>query len=173
MEKLLGNPKRYIWLLVSASLLISACGFHLRGTVVLPAIMANTYVDGEQYPDLTRSLRDQLQGSNVRLVESARDATARIHLLSETRSRRLLSVDINGQANAYELIYQVSFEVLDVEGEILLPRQNLSRSRDLNVSGGNLLGKSREQQQIYDSLLLSVASAILQRIQYSPLETSR
>lgn len=160
---------RYIWLLVMA-LLLSACGFQLRGTVELPAIMANTYVDGDRYPDLSRSLRDQLQGSNVQLVESAAIASAQIRLLSETRGRRILSVDVNGQANAYELVYQVSFELVDADGKILLARQSLSRSRDLNVSGGNLLGKSREQQQIYDTLVLSMASAILQRIQYSRLE---
>lgn len=147
-------------------LLLGACGFHLRGTVELPAAMVSTYVDGERYPDLARSLRDQLQASNVRLVESVVNATARIHLINETRTRRILSVDVNGQANAYELIYQVSFEVLDTEGKTLLPLQTLSRSRDLNVSGGNLLGKSSEEQQIYDSLLLAMASAILQRIQY-------
>ncbi|MDH5185091.1 MAG: LPS assembly lipoprotein LptE [Gammaproteobacteria bacterium] len=155
------------------SILLSACGFHLRGTVVLPASMANTYVDGERYPDLTRALRDQLQGSNVRLVESASNATARIRLLSATRSRRILSVDANGQANAYELIYQVSFELLDAEGGILLPSQSLVRSRDLNVSGDNLLGKSSEEEQIYDSLLLSMASAILQRIQYSRQDSTQ
>jgi len=168
----MGSWTRFIWPLLAA-LLLAGCGFHLRGTVELPAAMANTYVDGERYPDLVRSLRDQLQGSNVRLVESATTATARIHLLSETRSRRILSVDANGQANAYELVYQVRFELLDAEGKILLPAQTLSRSRDLNVSGGNLLGKSSEEQQIYDGLLLSMVSAILQRIQYSRLGVSQ
>jgi len=164
----LGIRVPYLWPLL-AVLLLAGCGFHLRGSVELPAAMASTYVDGERYPDLVRSLRDQLQDSNVHLVESAATATARIHLLSETRSRRILSVDTNGQANAYELVYQVRFELLDADGKILLPAQTLSRSRDLNISGGNLLGKSSEEQQIYDGLLLSMASAILQRIQYSSL----
>jgi len=165
----MGRRTQSLWPLL-AVLLLAGCGFHLRGSVELPAAMARTYVDGEHYPDLVRSLRDQLQGSNVQLVESAVTATAQIHLLSETRSRRILSVDAGtGQANVYELVYQVRFELLDAKGQVLLPAQTLSRSRDLNISGGNLLGKSSEEQQIYAGLLLSMASAILQRIQYSRL----
>ena len=166
------KPERYIRLLL-LSMLLSACGFHLRGTVELPALMASTYVDGDRYPDLSRSLRDQLQGSNVRLVDTASRATAQIRLLGETRSRRILSVDTNGQANAYELIYQARFELVAADGKVLLANQSLSRSRDLNVSGGNLLGKSREQQQIYQALVPAMAIAILQRIQYSNVDNAR
>ena len=161
---------RWVWLL---PLFLSACGFHLRGTVLLPVEMAQTYVEAGKYPDLARALRDQLQGSNVTLVSSVSVATAVIRLQSESRSRRILSVDSNGQANAYELVYQVSFDLVDMHGESLLPTQSLSRSRDLNLSGDNLLGKSREEQQIYDTLLLNMASAILQRIQYARLGTAQ
>jgi LPS-assembly lipoprotein len=152
--------------LLVVGLSLSACGFHLRGSVQLPPVMARTYVEAGRAGELAEDLRELLRSSGVQLVGSKPEASAVIRLLGDQRERRVIAVDTSGAASAYELSYQARFELLDGDGAVLLGGQSLSRSRDLNFDGANVLGKSREEEQIYAALRSDVAAAILQRIQY-------
>jgi len=153
-------------LLLLLGLSVSACGFHLRGSVTLSPMMARTYVEAGQSVELAAELSDLLQSSGAQLVTQRLEAKAVIKLLGEQRQRRVIAVDSNGAASAYELSYQASFELLDGDGAVLMARQLVSRSRDLSYDSGNVLGKSREEEQTYRALRAEVAAAILQRIQY-------
>jgi LPS-assembly lipoprotein len=153
-------------LLLWLGLSLAACGFHLRGSVELPPVMARSFVEAGQAGELAAEVRGLLQSSGVQVVSSRGDATVVIRLLGEQRQRRVIAVDTSGAASAYELTYQVRFELRDGEDAVLMPPQSLSRSRDLNFDGGNVLGKSREEEQIYAALRTDLATAILQRIQY-------
>jgi len=158
-------PWRALQLLL-LGLSLSACGFHLRGSVKLPPVMARTYIDAGQADELATELGGLLQGSGVELVVSRGQATAVIRLMDEQRRSRVTTVNTSGAASSYELSDQVDIELQGPDGEVLLPRQTLSRSRDLNFDGSNVLGKSREQQQIYSALRRDLAAAILTHIQY-------
>ncbi|MBD3671817.1 MAG: hypothetical protein HUJ29_13690 [Gammaproteobacteria bacterium] len=153
--------------LMGLILSLSACGFHLRGSVALPAVMEKSFVEAGQYRELGQALEQRLRGAGMQLVASEAEASAVIRLLGEQRQRRVIAVDTSGQASAYELSYTVSFELHDGAGETLLGRQSLSSSRDLNFDAANVLGKSREEAQIYEALREAAASSILQRIQYA------
>jgi len=153
-------------LLLLLGLILSACGFHLRGDIQLPAVMAHTYVEAGQAGELAAEIRAQLGAAGGEPAGNRAQASAVLRLLGEQRQRRVIAVDSSGAASAYELSYQASFELLDAEGAVLLARQSLTRSRDLSFDGGNVLGKSREEEQIYQALRADVAAAILQRIQY-------
>lgn len=161
------NPWRAV-LLLWLSATLSACGFHLRGEVQLPPVMARPYIDAGRSPELASDLEDLLKGNGITPVDSRDAASSVIRLTGESRNRRLTTVSVSGTASGYELSYQAGFEVVAADGQVLLGQASLSRSQDISLTANNnILGKSREEEQIYTRLRRAVAGAILQRIQYS------
>jgi len=139
-------------LLATGSLSLVACGFHLRGAVVLPPQMERTQLVGiDARSALAEEIRTALENAGARVVEV--DATAQLVISGEREARRLLSVGSTGRASEYELTYQFSYELRapaqDKTGEaitvVLLPQQTMSLNRDYSFDPDNVLGKGEEE----------------------------
>ncbi|HFD78856.1 MAG TPA: hypothetical protein ENK05_00500 [Gammaproteobacteria bacterium] len=155
-----------IMVALGAALLLSACGFHLRGSVQLPPVLKEVYLQSNSpFKGITPVLRDQLLSAGAKVVEQAEDATAVIHILNERSERRVLSVGSTGRASEYELYEEVTFSVNDPEGKELLKPQTLSLTRDLVFYEAGLLGKVEEAEQLRKKMLRTLSRQIITRIQ--------
>ena len=103
--------------------LLSGCGFHLRGKVVLPEEMSRTYVTGlPRFTEFGANLRRQLRANGVAVVESVDDSTATLRITRNQTGKRILSVNDKGKVQEYELSVSVAFEVKG-QDTILLENQ--------------------------------------------------
>ena len=97
------------------SLIISGCGFSLRGNYELPASISQLRVgSSEAHSALERALRNELKPYSVEVIDSSVKSTSdttSIYLLSDVLDRRLLSLFSTGQVAEYELIYTVRYEL--------------------------------------------------------------
>ncbi len=134
------------------ALLLSACGFHLRGAVTLPPQMERTQLVGiEPRGALAEEITAALENAGARVV--AGDAAAQLHISGEREARRLLSVGSTGRASEYELTYQFSFELripeVDETGKavttVLVPQQTVSLNRDYAFDPNSVLGMGEEE----------------------------
>jgi LPS-assembly lipoprotein len=135
-------------------LLLTSCGFHLRGAVTLPPQMERTQLLGvDARSALAAEITAALEDAGVRVV--AGDATAQLVISGERQARRLLSVGSTGRASEYEITYQFSFE-LRAPAEataaggkpavvVLVPQQSISLNRDYSFDPDNVLGKGDEE----------------------------
>lgn len=147
---------------------LTACGFHLRGAVTLPAIMQSTYVESQfPFDDMTRIIDQELRSSGVKVVPDKESATAVLKLISHRSNRRILSVGSSGRATEYELFEEVTFALFDAQGEEYLEPQILSITRDLVFDETQLLGKVEESEAIRIQLQQTLARRVLTRIQVS------
>jgi LPS-assembly lipoprotein len=136
-------------------LLLTSCGFHLRGAVTLPPQMERTQLLGVDARDpLAEEITAALEDAGVRVV--AGDATAQLIVSGERQARRLLSVGSTGRASEYEISYQFSFELRAPAAEatdagakpaavVLVPQQGVSLDRDYSFDPDNVLGKGDEE----------------------------
>ena len=93
------------------SLLLSSCGFQLRGSLPLEKYPA-VYLQGDKHSELLQQLGTQLERNQVKLLDSS-DTTAAIFVLdSDSLQRRTLSLFPNGQVAEYELIYKVNYQLI-------------------------------------------------------------
>lgn len=147
-------------------LLLSACGFHMRGAVDLPAVMQSTYIES-RYPfdDMTRIIKQELRASEVNVVQQQEAATSVLQLISHRSSRRVLSVGSSGRATEYELFEEITFVLLDTQGKEYVPPQTLRMTRDFVFDEAQLLGKVEEAEDIHEQLQHALARRILTRIQ--------
>ena len=146
-------------------IMLTACGFKLRGDVELPPILQETYIEsGNPFTGMARALRVELEASGARIVESSEQATAVLKIVNERSENRILSVGSTGKASEYELFDEVTFQLTDQSGKILVKQQNLRMIRDLVFDENKLLGKVSEGEQLHVQMRRSLARQIITRI---------
>ena len=161
------NPKYagqlLVWLYLA--LMTTACGFHLRGAVELPAILQDTYIKAKDpYSGVARELRTVLQSAGARVVESPSAATAVIHIINRRSERRILAVGTSGRASEYELFEEVTFALNEPGGKGLLERQTIRTTRDIVFDPNEALGKVSEAEETRIQMRRDLARQMITRI---------
>lgn len=162
--------------LVAGHLLLTSCGFHLRGAIELPPQLARTQLVGiNERSELADEMTAALDGAGAQVVTT--DATAQLHVSGERQNRRLLSVGRTGRASEYEVTYQFSFELRvpvvskDKDGKdkvhyrVLVPRQSVSLSRDYSFDRNNVLGKGEEEDLLVREMRAFAVRQMLLRLE--------
>jgi LPS-assembly lipoprotein len=142
---------------VLLSLMLSSCGFQLRGSLPLEKYPA-VYLQGDKHSELLQQLGAQLERNQVKLLDSS-DAKSAIFVLdSDSLQRRTLSLFPNGQVAEYELIYKVNYQLI-LPGQDPRPYQ-IELYRDYQDDPSRALAKSKE----LDLMLTELRSQAVARI---------
>lgn len=141
---------------------LTACGFHLRQPVEIPPGYNPMFIEGGNLVRL--ALIDQLSGSAVQLTDNKAAAGLVVRITREQRSSRILAVDQNGKALAYELHYLVSFDAVAKDGGGQVPAQTMDLVRNFDNPDVEVLGKQLESDLIYEDMALDAAQRILVRL---------
>lgn len=149
---------------LSLLLVLTGCGFQLRGDYDLPPLLERVMVSGPQF------LRDELvvglRASDAEVVESREAATAIIDLGRERFSERVLSVDPDtGRSREFEVALAVNFRVEAADGTVVAPNQTVELQRDYVFDEDAILGKSRERGVLREEMRRDAAQQILLRLQ--------
>lgn len=157
-------------LLLSVTL-VSACGWHLRGTLALPEGLDRVYLNSQ--PDarvLSGMLQDLLAANQVDVVDSPAAAQMVINLLSYREERRVVSIGDNTLVTEYELIAQAEFSIEDAQGNTVLPPSDASVVRAYQFDQDNVLGKAEEERLIREEMRRELAQQIIRRLRFLNLE---
>lgn len=147
---------------VTSMLLLTACGYHLRGSIDIPDEMKNIYMEGAS-SQLHREMKQSLRTSEGELVGVPAQAGMVIKILKDDMQRRVLSLDSQGKATEFELNYTVSYMLLDSSGNVLLEQQDLEINRDFFNSQQDILAKNNEEVVIRDEIYRQAVRTIVTR----------
>jgi LPS-assembly lipoprotein len=151
-------PLRMLWL--TALLALGGCGFHLEGSVPLPAMVKRPYLEAaDRQSEFVQSLRRSLLSNGAKLQQNRAGSSAVVSILEDKFTKRVLSVSANNQPNEYELTYLVRVSVSDGDKE-LLPSQEITATRSYSFSEPLLLAKDHEEA----SLRLDMANDLADRV---------
>lgn len=152
-----------IWLL---ALLLTGCGFHLRGQAQLPPAMSVTHIKSEDpRSPFTRALRDALEANGTEITTEPEAATATIEIFDEELRRRTLAVGPRGEERDYELRYEVTYAVTLDEGNRSIPKETISASRNLLYDETDVLGRAEGEQMMIRDMSIDLAWSIIRRLQ--------
>jgi LPS-assembly lipoprotein len=147
------------------SLLLGACGFHLRGSEPLPAEMSVTYIHGtSEFSSLYDDFRTALESRGVRVTQDRGEATAVLNILENNTDKFVLTVNLSGKVQEYRVSQNIQFEVAAADGQPLLDHQSVTRSRDFKFDRNDVLGKERESETIREELQRDVVNLAMLRI---------
>ena len=142
--------------------LLAGCGFHLEGREQLPRSLAGLRVEaGDNQTDFVHALRARLAGAGAQLDSDAPDA-ARVHVLADSTSERVLAVSARNIPTAYELSYRVRLSV-EAGGRELMPPEEHVLTREYSFDERSLLAKSREREALYQAWAEDLAALYLRR----------
>ncbi len=148
-------------LLTLLLLVISGCGFKLRGLYDIPESLKQvTLLSDSNDPQLERTLEQALEANGVEVTS---EAPYRIELLEQRFDRRTLSLDSSARASEYELRGEVTFRVTDQEGEELLPPRTLTSERSYNVDSANITASNSQEPVLRQQMHQDLAQQIMRQ----------
>jgi LPS-assembly lipoprotein len=143
-------------------LLVAACGFHLRGTADLP--FNSLYLPGAT-GGIALDLKRNIQaGTNVKVVDDAKQADAIMQLTQEVREKQILSLTGTGRVREFRLRYRVGFRVHDGKGGDYVPQNTLELARDVTFNDAEVLAKEAEEQLLFRDMQNDMVQQIMRRL---------
>lgn len=151
--------------LLMLTLLLGACGFHLRGQggfafpfqalfILSPNANAPFIID----------LKRAVQLYNVKLVDSPESAQLTLHIVSETMSKQILSLSDAGRVREYQLNYRVSLRAYDIKLDEWVPADEIVLQRYLSYDNTQVLAKEMEETLLYQDMRKDAIQQILRRL---------
>lgn len=153
------------FMIACSAFFLTACGFHLQGEIPLAKPLHSMYLQSnDPYGHLARDLRQYLKMSNVQLASSSSAAETSLIILEDEPSESLLSVSGTQITRQYLLKVTVVFEIIDKNGQTIVPPQTLAETRTITVQSSQILGSSNEANLYYQQMRSQLAYAVMSRI---------
>lgn len=147
-------------------LLLTGCGFHLRGGMDMSALseLPPVYLQsGNPQGGVMVELQRLGQQRGARFTTDSSEAGMALNINAENFERRVLTVGSSGKVSEFALDYTVSFSVLDQAGKELMAN-SLHLVRDYKFDETQVLGKEAEENQLRQDMLRDAAQQIIRRL---------
>lgn len=158
------------FLMLLAAVMLSACGFHMRGPANLP--FKTIYLGFADNSQLGTELRRYIRASGVEVVSDKAEAEAVLQVIADTREKKILTLNTNGRVREYSLYQRFSFLVRDNKGAILIPPANITLKRDITYDENQELAKQAEEALLYRDMQSDLVQQILRRLSASKSATA-
>lgn len=142
--------------------LLAACGFHMRGTMLLPEAMQNIYLENAS-STLVAEVQKTLKFSNAKIAPSKQHAGVVIKIVNEQFRTISLSISSTGKTNEVELFYSLDFEIFDAGGKILQSKKNMIITRSYFNDQTQVLAKSNEDSLLRQQIYQQAGSGLVDR----------
>ena len=144
---------------------LTACGFHLRNKIALPADLGPVKVTSTtQYSPLADAVARGLQQAGAVAADATATDVASLDILSERWGDLPIAMDDRGRAQEFSLRYAAVFVFRRADGTELVPQQVVELSRDYVSPPENVTGTTTEREILADELRREMAASILRRI---------
>lgn len=152
--------------LLAITLLLSACGFHLRGHNLKESTFAfhSIYLRAPAETPLVAALRRGLNAYKLELAPSADKADLTLQIVSETPDKQILTLGGGGHVREYLLSYRVSFRIYDQQQQDWLPAGMIQLQRDFSYDDAQILAKTQEESELYQDMRSDAVQQLLRRL---------
>lgn len=150
------------------TLLISGCGFQLRGAANLPFETLHVQAPvGSQFAQQFR--RVVTYGSSTKIVDDAKAAEATLILVGEAREKNILSLSGTGRVSEYQLRYRMTYRMLNKAGAEIIPSTEIALRRDFSFNDQDTLSKESEEGLLFRDMQNDAVQQLLRRLQVAKL----
>lgn len=150
--------------LVILSLLISSCGFHLRGFIDMPAWLNDVAIILESANhDLGPMLTAQLEAYHIRVSNDPQNAHYWLIIEQDHEDQQLISVSSSTTPRQYQLLYTVQFKLQEAKGKVITAGR-VTTSRQLTVNSNRILGSNDEENTLKHEMRRDAVIKIMNRI---------
>ncbi|MCC7484156.1 MAG: hypothetical protein IT529_04130 [Burkholderiales bacterium] len=157
-------------MMLTATALLSACGFQLRGQATLP--FETLFVQASPTSPFALQLRRAVQsGSSTRITERADQAVAVLQVLNELAEKEILSLGSGGRVREFQLRYRVSYRLTDLRNREHIPASEIVLRRDYSFNDEQALSKEAEEALLYRDMREDAVQQLVRRLQLAKLQS--
>ncbi|MBO9537072.1 LPS assembly lipoprotein LptE [Herbaspirillum sp.] len=154
------------WLaMLAATLLLAACGFHLRGAADLP--FKTIYLGFSPNSAVGVELKRNIEASGAKVVDDQKEAEAVLKVLADTRDKQVLTLNTDGRVREYALFQRFTFSVTDAKGAVTIPPAAITLRRVITYDANQELAKQAEEALLYRDMQSDLVQQILRRLSAS------
>ncbi len=155
-----------IALLLPLMLLLSACGFHMRGHGGPgPEYAFHTiYLKTAAETPFTTELRVNLELNKLVLASSAAQADLILEIASENADKKIIGLSGAGQIREYQLNYRVSLRAYDSQQRDWLRADEIVLQRSLTYDDSQILAKEQEELMLYRDMRSDAVQQVMRRL---------
>jgi len=148
-------------LLISAILMLSGCGFQLRGAYSLPyeSIFLAT---GDSV--IGAGLKRQIRASGTRVADTKDDAQVAFLPTGEFRDAVILSLSSAGRVREKRLRYRYAYRIVDGKGRDLVPQGYVELTRDISYADSATLAKTQEEELLWRDMENDLVQQLMRRL---------
>lgn len=161
------NKRRLLFAtaLVTA-VMLTACGFHLRGSGTQANLPFKTIHVG--FPE-SSSLGNELKryigtGGGTVVASDPKAAEAVLESLAESRDKEIISLNSQGRVREFALYYKLLFRVKDAGNNELLPSTEIIIKRSISFNESQVLAKEAEETAMYRDMQSDLVQQVLRRL---------
>ena len=150
---------------ILAALLLSGCGFHLRGSgpgASLP--FKAVYVQASDASPVSNDLRRYIASGGTKVAADPKSADALIAILSEGREKQILTLNSQGRVREYTLLSKLTFQVKDAANRELMPPTEVVARRVLSFNESQVLAKENEESALFRDMQSDLIQQMLRRV---------
>lgn len=153
-------------LCVAGFVALAGCGFHLRGSAALPAVMQHqVYLQVNGGGEFARSLGAALRASKVNVLDASTKGVATLAVPTAAFSSRMLTSGAVQRVGEYVVGFNVQFTLVDGDGKTVIPTQSLSLSHEFAIDQTQFSAITSETEAIQRSLVREMTDAVLRRLE--------
>ncbi|MDQ5903584.1 MAG: LPS-assembly lipoprotein [Pseudomonadota bacterium] len=145
------------------TLLLTACGFQLRGAYNLP--YESLFISLPEASVIGAGLKRQIRaGGGTRLVDTMEEAQGTFLQVTEVRERQILSLSSAGRVREVRLRFRYAYRVVDAKGRELVPTTGVELTRDISYDDSAVLAKEQEEQLLWRDMENDLVQQLLRRL---------
>lgn len=146
-------------------LMLTACGWRLRGSVELPQNMQRiNLILLQQSYEFEQRLQRSLQSAGAELVNGRENANISITVIAFDADKSSVAVDSQGRSVTKELLQKLTYNLQDNQGDMLAELVSVKVMRIYRYDPDNVLGMEREEQRISSDLLDELVVLLINRV---------
>ena len=149
------------------ALLLTACGFQLRGAQPLPFSSLYIAENWELGAALKRNIRAL---GSTQLAQTPQEAQAVLTSIGEAREKIILSLSATGRVREFQLRYRFAYRVHDLKGREFIPPTEIVLVRDISFSDERVLAKEQEEVLLYRDMQNDMVQQVLRRLAAAKIE---
>jgi LPS-assembly lipoprotein len=146
------------------AVLLSGCGFHMRGGVkLLPSLQRVAVIASDPSSPVGHGVENAMKHSGATIVPPG-EGVAEIRLTGIALQTLVNSVGGNARVNEFNMVYHVELEVVDSAGKTLIEKEPLEQSRSLTFDPTQAAGTGALQDQIRREMERDMAQTVMRKI---------
>ena len=150
------------------SLLLAACGFHLRGQKAFELPFQSLYVRSDNaYAPFITELKHAIEENSVQIADAPEQAQLTLHIVSEVKDRQILSLSGGGRVREYRLQYRISLRAYDQQQQEWLALEEITLRRDFSYDDAQVLAKEQEEELLYQNMRNDAVRQVLRRLNHA------